>query len=224
MGLWDGISNFFSGGGRDDINDAYNQANQYLDPYRRGGIANYNEMQDYNKNWGNNLNRFNNAGDYMYGQINQSPMDYYNNVMKNYSESPEAKYEQEQAMRGANNAASASGMIGSGAYTKGIQQNAADISNRDRDRYYGNVMTANNAQMNSLQNLQGQQAMQRQMLQYLTQLGYGAGTEMGQNKIGQGTALANMDRQSMEDIMSLFGMGGQGFANNYSPAVPAYRR
>lgn len=210
MAIWDNVTDIFSGGGRSDINRGYDQADQYLDPYRRGGIEDYNHMRDYSNKWGDQLGQYGNAGDWMYKQINQSPVDYYNSIMKGYSESPEAKYEQEQALRASNAGASASGMMGSGAFMKGLQENAAGISNRDRDRYYGNVMNANNAQMGYLQNLQGQQAQQRAMMQYLTQLGYGAAGTMGNNAIDRGNAMAGLDRQTIMDLMSLFGMGKGG--------------
>lgn len=214
MAIWDEISNIFSGGGRGDINSGYNDANNYLNPYRQGGMQDYNNLRSMNANWGNQLGQYGNAGDWMYKQINQSPTDYYNSIMSGYSESPEAKYEQQQALRASDAGASASGMTGSGAFMKGIQQNAADISNRDRDRYYGNVMNANNAQMGYLQNLQNQQAQQRQMQQYLTQLGYGAGSEMGQNNINRGGALSKIDQSAFDQIAGLIGAGGQNFKNN----------
>jgi hypothetical protein len=205
MGLWDSASNFFSGGARNDMDKGYKEADQYFAPYQQGGVADYNHMRDYASRWGNNLDSYGNPGDYAYKRINQSPNQYYDEIMHGYSESPEAKYEQEQALKASNAAGSASGMVGSGAFTKAIQQNAADISNRDRDRYYGNVMRSRDAQMESLQNFQNQQMMHRQMMQYLTGLGYGAGTNMAQNRINRAQSDANYDQGAFNDMAGIAG-------------------
>ena len=107
MGLWDGISNVLSGGGRDDVNDGYDEANKYMDPYRRGGAEDYNHMRDYSNQWEQRLGKHGDAGNWMYDHMNQSPNEYYDTIMKGYSESPDAKYRQEQALRASNAAGSA---------------------------------------------------------------------------------------------------------------------
>lgn len=212
MGLFD----IFSGGGKKDINRGYDAARQYLNPYIIGGGQDYTNYRNYASNEGQFLNPYQNAGHIQYDAINQTPEDYYNSIMKGYSESPQAKYEQEQAMRAANSGASASGMLGSGAYQKGIQQNAADIASRDQQRYFGNVVGANEMQMGYLDNLQNRQRAYEQMQQYLTSLGYGAATGAGQNEISRGKDQASLDRQSMEDWMSVLGYGVGGLANSFN--------
>lgn len=201
MGLFDA----FSGGAGGDIEGGYDQANQYLQPYQQGGQQAYNKYNNYVDQFGNNLAPYANAGNYQYSQINQSPMDYYSNIMNSYSESPEAQYALKNAEKAATYAGSASGMTGSGAFYKGIQQNANDIMMNDRNNYYNNVMGANTAQMGALQNLQGQQAQYNQMQQYLTNLGYGAATGMGQNAINNGLAQAQQDENGMADLMQIGG-------------------
>lgn len=210
MSLWDTAVDFFSGGGRSDINEGYDKANSYLNPYRTMGFNNTKAFENNANQLNQFLSPYAGAGSWMYNQINQSPNDFYNKLMSGYSESPEAKYAQEQAMRAATQGASASGMLGSGAFQKGIMQNANDISQRDRQQYFNNIMGANQAQMGYLGNLQGQQDIYRQMLQYLSNLGYGAAGTMGQNEIGRGTAQAGLGRQTVGDIMSLLGFGGGG--------------
>lgn len=216
MGIWDAASDFFSGGGKSDINDAYKKAQGFLQPYQEGGAADYANYRNYAKQFGDRLSPWNNAGSYQYNQINQSPVDYYNTIMKGYAESPQAKYEQEQSMRAATAGGSASGMIGSGAWEKGLQQNAADISSRDQQRYYGNVMGANNMQMGYLGDLHNQQGQYNQMQQYLTSLGYGGASAMGENSINQGIANAKMDQSAFDSIAGLVGMGGQNYKNNWA--------
>lgn len=214
MGLWDSISNGLSGGGKGDAAAGYDNANQYLDPYRKGGATDYNNYRDYTQRTGQNLQPFEGAGSYQYGQINQSPTDYYNHIMQGYDESPQAKYEQEQAMRAANNGGAASGMLGSGAYTKAVQQNAADISGRDQQRYFGNVQGANNMQMGYLQNLNQRQDQYSQMQQYLANLGYNGATQSGQNSVNQGLSNAKYDQSAFDSIAGVIGGGAQNFKNN----------
>lgn len=210
MGIWDSAVDFFSGGGRSDINDAYEKAQSYLRPYKNGGAQDYQDYRNYSNQFSQNLQPWQNAGGWQYNQINQSPQAYYDSIMKGYSESPQAKQEQEQAMRAATAGGSASGMIGSGAFQKALQGNAADITARDQQRYFGNVAGANQMQMGYLGDLRGQQDKGEAMRRYLTSLGYNASTGMGNNAINQGMANASLDRQTIEDILSMIGFGGGG--------------
>jgi len=210
MGIWDTAKDIFSGGGSGDIDRAYRDANGRMQPYQQGGAQDYNNYRNYVAQQGQNLAPWQNAGSWQYNQINQSPVDYYNQIMGGYSQSPQAKYESDQAMRAATAGGSASGMTGSGAFMKALQQNAGDISARDQQRYYGNVMGANAAQMGYLGDLRGQQGQYNQMQQYLTNLGYGAAGNMSQNDMTHGQQANDIDRQTVGDIASLFGFGGSG--------------
>lgn len=224
MGLWDSVSNFLSGGARDDADEGYDQANQFFAPYRSGGNADYNRYRGYAEQFGNNLAPSQTAGNWQHEQINQSPSDYYNQIMHGYAESPQAKYEQEQAMRAATAGGSASGMLGSGAFNKSLQNNAADISARDQQRYFGNVMGANNMQMGYLDDLRNQQNTYNSMQQYLTNLGYGATGVSGENSINKGLSRAKYDQSAFDSIMGMIGMGGQSYANRAAMGggIPAY--
>lgn len=210
MGIWDTAKNIFSGGGSGDIDRAYRDANGRMQPYQQGGAQDYQNYRNYVNQQGQNLSPYQHAGDWQYNHINESPVDYYNEIMGGYSQSPQAKYESDQAMRAATAGGSASGMTGSGAFMKSLQQNAGDISARDQQRYYGNVMGANQAQMGYLGDLRGQQSQYNQMQQYLTGLGYGAAGNMAQNDMSHGQQSAEIGRQTVGDIASLFGFGGSG--------------
>lgn len=214
MALWNSVSNFLSGGGRDEAAAGYDEANRYLAPYRTGGVEDYNAYRDYVHNQGANLAPFANAGSWQYNQINQSPVDYYGQIMQGYNESPQAKYEQEQALRAANAGGAASGMIGSGAYQKAIQQNAADISARDQQRYFQNVGNANQMQMGYLGNLNNRQDQQNAMMQYLTGLGYTGAAGMGSNAVNRGLSNAKFDQSAFDSIAGMIGAGGQNYMNN----------
>lgn len=206
MGMFDSIGNMFSGGSTGITDRSVQKSNNYYSPYYSGGMQDYNQMQQNTQNMGGYLNQYNNAGDYRYSQINQSPNDYYNNIMSGYSQSPDAQNAQQQAMRAANAGGAASGMLGSGAYYKGLQQNANDISQRDRQQYYQNVMGSNDSQRLDLQDLQSQKSNYEQNLQYLTQLGYNSGSQMSQNRMQQGAQDSSNNKQGMQDMESLASM------------------
>ena len=214
MGLWDSMSNVLSGGGKDDAAAGYDEANRYLSPYTQGGQQDYNAYRQYTTQQGQNLAPYQGAGSTQWNAINQSPTDYYNHIMQGYSESPQAKYEQDQAMRAATAGGAASGMLGSGAYTKAVQQNAADISGRDQQRYFGNVGSANQMQMGYLGDLRGRQDQFSAMQQYLANMGYNGAGQMGQNSINQGLANAKYDQSAFDSVAGMIGAGGQNYNNN----------
>jgi hypothetical protein len=81
--------------------------------------------------------------------------------MGKYSESPWAKYQQEQALRASGNMGSASGMGGSTPMAQFNQENARNISSQDMNQWLQNVLGIN------------------------TQYGAGLGHQIG---IGQGAA------------------------------------
>lgn len=214
MGLFDSISNLLSGGARNDAAAGYDQANQYLDPYRQQGTQDYNAYRGYVQQQGQNLQPYQHAGDWQYGQINQSPVDYYNQIMSGYNESPQAKYEQEQAIRASNAGGAASGMLGSGAQAKALQEHAADVSARDQQRFFGNVTGANQMQMGYLGNLNNRQDQFNAMQQYLTNLGYGGSQISGQNAVNKGLSNANYDQSAIDQLFQIGGLAGSNYKNN----------
>lgn len=233
MAIWDDVSNFLSGGGRDDINSGYSNANAMMQPYlQQGQIGNQQLQNLMNRTQGQQtqLDQYGNPADWSYRQINQSPTQFYNNIMSSYTQSPDAQYAQQQAMRAANAGAAASGMLGSGAYFKGLQNNANDIAQRDRQQFFNNAVTSNAMQQGYLGNYQNQQNLlsnrMQQMAQYLSSLGYGAAGAMAGNDINQGRADASMDQSAFNDLMGLAGAGAQGGYNSYmgsqTASIPPY--
>lgn len=203
MGLFSGISNFLSGGARDEAAAGYDEANRMIQPYRKGGLADYQAYRDYVNQNQQTLAPYQGAGANQWAILNQSAPDYYNQIMQGYAESPQARYEREQALRASNAGGAASGMLGSGAQLKALQENAADVSARDQQRYFGNVLGANQAQMGALANLQGRQDQQSAMMQYLTSLGYGGAQMGGQNAINRGLSNASYDAQVVPTLGGL---------------------
>jgi hypothetical protein len=73
----------------------------------------------------------------------QNPMDFINNTMGQYQESPFAKYQQQQATRAAQNFGSASGLSGSTPLMLQAQENARNISSQDMNTWLQNVLGIN---------------------------------------------------------------------------------
>lgn len=140
-------------------------------------------------------------GDYQKWLQGQSdPSGFINNLMGQYQESPYAQYLQQQAMNAGQNAASASGLMGSTPMMLQMQQNAGNIASQDQNQWLQNVLGINkqygqgeNSLMqggqnsaNSLTNLYNQMGQQ---------MGQGAyGTEAGKqqdfwNTIGGGLGI-----------------------------------
>lgn len=83
----------------------------------------------------------------------KNPSGFVNSLMGGYQESPYAKYMQQQSMRAGQNAASASGLMGSTPLMMGLQQNAADISSQDMQSWLKNVLGINTEYGQGQQNL-----------------------------------------------------------------------
>jgi hypothetical protein len=208
MAIWDNVSNFISGNGQNTADRGYREADRYLSPYAEGGLEDYRNLREYNDRWSQGLGKYDHAGDRFYDEISLSPAELYAKRMEGYTESPMAKYQQEQALRASKAAGAASGMIGSGAFLKGIQQNASDIVARDQDRYFNNILATENNQRSSLNNLQQQRANQLANQQYLATLGYGANTARAGNAIDRGNTAAKYRSSAMDD---LYGLGAAAY-------------
>jgi len=119
----------------------------------------YHEYSDWLQKAQNAQNPFYNAGvgalgnyqDWLKGMKN--PTDFINNMMKNYTQSPFAKYQQDQSIRAGQNAASASGLTGSTPFAQQLQQNAQNISSQDMNTWLQNVLGVNRQYGQGEQNL-----------------------------------------------------------------------
>ncbi len=209
MSIW----NDFTGGAQNDINNGYNNAQGYLNPYSQGGSAAFNQWRNNTSNYGNMLDQYGNPADYMWRSANQSPQQYYQNIMTGYQQSPQAAYAQQQAARAGNAAAAASGMMGSGAYMNGMQRNANQISQGDQQQYFNNVMSSNQAQMQSIDDFQRQQQWYNQMLAQQAGMGLQAAGQQSQNSMQRGAQDAYWDNQGLNNMAGIAGMGAQIYHN-----------
>jgi len=86
-------------------------------------------------------------------QGQQDPTDFINHLMSGYQESPYAHYMQQQSMRAGENAASASGLMGSTPLMQQLEQNAHDISSQDQSQWLQNVLGINSQYGQGQQNI-----------------------------------------------------------------------
>lgn len=115
-------------------NKYMNQANQVQQPWLQAGQG---AIGDY-QNW-------------LGGQ--QDPSGFINNLMGQYQESPYAHYLQQQSMNTGQNAASASGLMGSTPLMQQLQQNSSNIASGDMTQWLQNVLGINTQYGQGQQNL-----------------------------------------------------------------------
>jgi len=122
-------------------------------------------------------------GDYQqWLQGQKDPSGFINNLMGGYQESPYAKYLQQQSMNAGQNAASASGLMGSTPMLQQMQQNAGNIASQDQNQWLQNVLGINTQYGQGQNNLMtgGQNAANS-----LTNLYNQMGQNMGQAAYGK---------------------------------------
>lgn len=126
-------------------------------------------------------------------QGQKDPSGFINNLMGKYSESPWAKFQQEQSARRFGNAGSASGLTGSTALGQFEQQNAHDISQQDMQQWLSNVLGINTQYGAGLQNeITGGQSAANSISELLRSMG----TNIAGNEYDQAAA-KNRDRNDL---------------------------
>lgn len=133
-------------------------------------------------------------GDYQkWLQSQQDPSKFINDQMKNYQTSDYAKNLQQQSMNAGQNAASASGLMGSTPLMQQLQNNAGQITSADQNQWLQNVLGINTQYGQGENNLMqsGQNAANS-----LTNMYNQMGQNMGQVAYGQ-QAGKNQDRNNM---------------------------
>lgn len=168
MSFFDNVGGFL-GGMFNDTGKPYDAAQQQYDKYT--GMA--------QGAWSPYANAGKGAvGDYqqwLKGQ--QDPSGFINNQMANYQESPYAKYMQQQSMNAGQNAASASGLMGSTPMMQQMQQNAGNIASQDQNQWLQNVLGINTQYGQGQQNLmQGGQNAANSLTNMYGQMGNLSGT------------------------------------------------
>ena len=106
-----------------------------IDKYLPGVQQGFTPYQDAGKT---GLNNWQNALSQM-----QNPQEFMNKILGGYQESPWASFTRKYGQQGMNNAASASGMLGSGAMMKEAAQYNQDLTSKDMQTYLQNVLGIN---------------------------------------------------------------------------------
>lgn len=133
------------------------------------------------------------------------PQKFYQQMMSGYSMSPQAQFQQQQAIQAANQAAAASGMLGSGAEQKALANYTQQLTARDQQQWLNNMLGIYRGYLGGEQGL--------------GQMGYGAAGQMGQwqTQSGrdiadlmarQGQAQAGIDLSRAGALQNLLGLGG----------------
>ena len=199
MGLFDSLGSIAGGlfgSSHDPYKDAMkqyqkyaNQAAEYQNPFYNAGTG---AIPDYQK--------------YLGGM--SDPSQFINQLMSQYSESPQSKYLQDQSMKAGQNAASASGLSGSTPFTKFMQEQSAGIASQDMDKWLQNVLGINNQYGSGLQNLMGMGQSSANQLSNIYNM-------LGSNMAGGSYGSQNYQNQQLSDILSgLFGLG-KNFSSGY---------
>jgi hypothetical protein len=130
--------------------------------------------------------------------------------MDNYQMSPMARYHMAQGMNAGENAAAASGMIGSNANQRGLMNMANDISSQDQQQYFNNMMGLMSGAQNSfnpaMQN--GYNASNQLSNNYMN-----TGSEIGNAHQNQGMARAYGDQSRSSGIGNFLGSAGQALSS-----------
>lgn len=192
-GMFDSLGSLFGG--------AFGLMNN---PY--GDAAN--QFKKYSNKSAGYQNPFFNLGKESIGQYQdwlsgmKDPTEFLNNLIGNYQQSEGSKYLQDQAMKAATNAASASGLTGSTPFQLQAQQNASGIASQDMNNWLQNALGINNQYG---QGLWGNIGAGQNAANNLSNIFGNLGSNLGGAKFGQ----HQLNNQNFSDIFSgLLGLFG----------------
>lgn len=119
-----------------DYNQYAQQGMQYQMPFYNAGVNALGPLQG------------------MLGKMSD-PSGFVNNLMGNYQESPWAKFATGQAQQGANNSASASGLVGSTPFMQASADYSKGIASQDMNTWLSHALGVNQEALGGYQNLVG---------------------------------------------------------------------
>lgn len=184
------LANYFFGG---DPSQPYQDAQEQMGKY-------YQEGQGYLNPWAqfgqNAMGKYENA----LGKMSDS-QGYINGIMNGYQQSPWAKFQMEQGMKGMNNAASASGMVGSGAQMKAAADFSQGLSSRDMQQWFQNNFGVDQQYLGGLNNQLGYGANAANMQ---AQMAMQQGQNAAQAAYGGAQAANNQKTELFGSISSAF--------------------
>lgn len=165
--------------------------------YQQYGQQATNEQQPYSQAGKQGLSDYQN---WLNGQ--KDPSGFINNLMGQYQESPYAKYLQQQSLNTGQNAASASGLMGSTPMMQQLQQNSNNIASQDQNQWLQNVLGINTQYGEGQNNLRqgGQQAANS-----LSNLYNQQGQQMGEQTYNKEASRQNSNANMWGGLGSLLG-------------------
>ena len=159
------IGQLIGGGGnpyehaQSELEKYYKQAQGYQNPFYEAGTGTLPYMERY------------------IGEM-ADPAKFIGGLESQYQESPEAKQAQQEALKGGQSAAAASGMLGSTPFMKQQQQTASDVANRYKQQWLKNVLGIHGQYGQGLSGLTG----------------------MGQHAADEMTGMSEREAQAMADM------------------------
>jgi hypothetical protein len=138
------IDTLFGGGRAKAGQDMYNQLNQGFMDSQSGMNPYMNNRQDIYNQYLNAINQ------------GQNPVDLYNKFASQYQMSPQAQAQIQQGIEGANRAAAASGMLGSGAEQTAASNISQSVRSDDFNNYMNNVLGLRSQYLGGVGGLEGQ--------------------------------------------------------------------
>lgn len=198
------IDTLFGGGREQAGKDMYNQLNQGWD-YSK------NMMNPYLGDSGNIRQEYLNAI-----RQGQDPVAFFNSISSQYQMSPFAKAQLQEAQDGANSAAAATGMLGSGAEMRAAADRATAVRSQDFNNWINQIMGVRN------QYLEGMGGMEQQGFQgseFQSELAQKYYEDMAKAKAGEDMGRAGGWSKFLGGVAgaagSLFGGPAGSYAGNY---------
>lgn len=170
------------------------------------------------------LNPFMSREQGLYGDLmsrlneEQDPVAFYNKIASQYKMTPEAQAQIKVGQAGANNAATAAGMLGSGAAQTAAANLAQSVRSQDFDKYMANALGINSQYLSGIGSLQNQgfqaatHGADLMAQEAQDQEKYYEGIA-GANAAGQEAQAGGLDKM-IGDIGSLFTGGWSGLLGN----------
>lgn len=145
------LSNWLSGGQQgayQDMADAYQKAMGTMNQYQQQGQQ---QLQPYENAGASAIPQFQNF-------VNGLPSQMNGNWMNTYQQSPYAKYLTTTGLNSMNNAAAATGALGSGANQQENAQLSSDIAGKDMQNFFNNMQAQNQQYLGGVGDLMHQGA------------------------------------------------------------------
>lgn len=138
--------------------------------------------------------------DWLKGQ--KDPTKFINDIMGKYNESPYAHYLQQQSQAAGQNAASASGLMGSTPLMQQLQQNSSNIASGDMNQWLQNVLGINTQYGQGQKDLMG---VGQNSANSLTNMYNNMGQKMGEAAYGKEAGKKNDFWNTIGGIGSMIG-------------------